>query len=363
MFRPGDVPVREGSQNVPLRQAHWADILIEHDRLIRAQAMENSQELIREVVSQMRTSGGTAGLVPPLTLGMDQTAFGESVLLSFEWGSVVRLKQFLHQARKTVLSASSERDAIEEALDRIGEVAALGIYYERLDEAKEAVDALYAIYLDVARKFGPADDLASILARIYCLGSLAVRLRQWGTVNHIVQRPVDVPAGGSYVYSSWLRHGQVEASRKGLFPRGHGGMLISQARDLAATHPSLRPDVPDEVVAPAENLDQDDVLLNSLAQFDLAYCLVASAEGNGQARGFPTFAAFNETRSAPLMDLIARDHGVRADLFPRSSEADVAQAMVDVASMAEKESWKYGGHWDGLPLAAQRFVDQQGLGS
>lgn len=363
VFRPGDVPIREGSQNVPLRHSHWADILKEHDRLIRAQALENSQELIREIVSQMRTGGVAGAPVAPLTVGMDQSAFGESVLLNFESGSAVRIKQFLHQARQTALSPASEKDAVEEALDRIAELAALGIYYEHLDEAKDAIDALYSIYLDVARKFGPAQDLVAILARVYCLGSLAVRLGQGTMVNHIVQKPVSVPAGDSYVYSSWLRHGQVEGSRKGLFPKGKGGMLISQARDLAATHPSLRPDVPDEIVVPAENLDHDDVLLNSLCQFDLAYCVIARAEGDGQAKGYPTCAAFHELRSAPLMEIIASDDSVRADLFPESSDEAVAQALLDVVSMAEKESWGYGGHWDGLTPAAQRFVTEHRAGS
>ena len=111
---------------------------------------------------------------------------------------------------------------------------------------------------------------------------------------------------------------------------------------------------------PAENLDHDDVLLNSLVQFDLAYCLIAQAEGQGQARAYPTCAAFHQTRSAPLMELIARDPAVRTELLPQSSDEQVAQAMVDVTSMAEQQSWNFGSFWSGLPDAAEIFVQKHG---
>lgn len=361
VFRPGDVLVREGSENVPLRHSHWSDILKEHDRRIRTQALENGQGLIREVVAQMRTGGPGGSSVSPLTVGMDQTAFGESVLLNFESGSSVRIKQFLSHARHQALSPVSENDDVDEALDRITELAALGIHYEHLDKAKIAVDELYAIYLDVARRSGPTRVLMAILARVYCQGSLAVRSGQWEMVNYIVQKPVAVPAGSSYFYSSWLRHGQVQGSREGLFPQGQGGLLVSQARDLVARHPSLRPDVLDDAVVPAENLDHGDVLLNSLTQFDLAYCLVSRAEGAGNTKGYPTCAAFHETRSAPLLELIARDGNVRSSLFPQSSVEEVARSIVDVVAMAETESWNYGGFWDGLPITVLSWVNTQGI--
>ena len=366
MFREGDLLIREGSGNVPLRHAHWADILKERERLIRAQALENSQDLIREVVDQMRAGGGGTASSAPLVLGMDPISFAKAVIINFEAGSRLRIKQFLHHARHMAISPATELETVSEALDRVAELAALAIFYDRPDEARDAIDALYETYLHLASKAASAHQLTDILARVYALGSLAVRLRQWPMVNYLTNKPVSVPSGSSYVYSSWLRHGQVQGSRNKVFPEGNGGLLISMARDLMATHSALRPDVPDETVAPAENLDREDVLLNSLCQFDLAYCLITAAEGEGQAKGYPTFAAFHQTRSDSLLELIARDPGARAGLFPESPDGVIGQSMMDVVSMAAKESWNFGNFgtfWSGLPPAAERFVSSQGLGT
>jgi len=71
-----------------------------------------------------------------------------------------------------------------------------------------------------------------------------------------------------------MDHGQVEASRARLFPQGKGGMMISAARDLMSEQPSTRPDVPESAVPDPIDLAHDDVLLNSLCQFDILYCLI-----------------------------------------------------------------------------------------
>jgi len=65
-------------------------------------------------------------------------------------------------------------------------------------------------------------------------------------------------------------------------------------------HPALRPDIGDDEIFPAEELAPDDELLNSLCQFDIAYCFVVAAEGVGRGRYYPTSAAFNEDRAQPI---------------------------------------------------------------
>jgi len=361
VFREGEVVLREGAANVTLGHRHWQDLLVEHDRQIKASAMEDSQALIAEVVKQFGR-GGSGPSTPPLILGMSAESFADAVLLTFESGSTIRTKRFLEQARQSATSPATDPETVTEALDRIAELACLAILYEREQEAQAAIDKLYDIYLQRHQGGTTATSLTDILGRVYAIGSLAVRLRRWGVVNHIVQKPVRSHVNSSYVFASWLRHGQVEGSRQGVFLQGNGGLLISMARNLVSTHPGLRPDVPDEAVTAAENLDHDDNLLNSLCQFDLAYCLITSAEGDGQARGYPTCAAFHQTRADPLFEIIAREPAVRSELFPESSDEQVAAAMVQVTSMASNESWNFGSFWSGLPPAAENFVAHYGAG-
>jgi hypothetical protein len=48
-----------------------------------------------------------------------------------------------------------------------------------------------------------------------------------------------------------------------------GGYLISASRQLMVAQSSMRPDVPDQLVPATGSLAGDDVLLNSLCQFDI----------------------------------------------------------------------------------------------
>jgi Predicted transcriptional regulator containing an HTH domain and an uncharacterized domain shared with the mammalian protein Schlafen len=356
VFREGEVLIREGSANVPLRHTHWPELLTARDRRIREQAQENIQELVAQLVGQIRSQGGR--VVAPLAAGMDEATFTDAVLSNLEAGSDIRLQQFLAQARNVAASSQSEPDQVTDILDRVTVLGAQAIFFGRDDEARAAVDTLHEVYMQVAAagSGNTVSRLVEIITRAYVLGSLALRRRRWSLVRYVVHKPVELPPGGGYVYASWLRHGQVEGSRANLFPPGNGGLLISAARALAADHPAMRPDVPDEVVPPIEDLDHTDELLNALCQFDLAYCLTVAAEGKGQARGYPACAAFHQTRADPTYVTLATDGEARGELFTESDDALVAGAMVRVHDLAEKESWNYGGFWSDLPLPALKFV-------
>ncbi|MGV0052603.1 AlbA family DNA-binding domain-containing protein [Mycobacterium colombiense] len=75
-FREGDILVREGAANVPLRYAHWRDILRQHDERIRA---ETAQALLQ---AQAASSPDPA----PLLMGMDDETFGAAVIQHLEAG-------------------------------------------------------------------------------------------------------------------------------------------------------------------------------------------------------------------------------------------------------------------------------------
>lgn len=351
VFREGDVLVREGARNTPLRHAHWNDLLSLRDQQLREQARAQVDSLIADLAAAMRAGGPGPALVP-LSVEMADDAFGETVVSHLEADSDVRLRQFLGQAA-ALAGIPDERRA---AVDKITIVAAHAMYFERNAVAVKAIDSLFDAYTTLGH--GEAATQLDIITRVYVLGSLAVRLRQWSVVHSLVLRPYP-PSSDTYVYSSWIRHGQVEASRADLFPTGKGGMMISAARVLMSEQPAMRPDVPDSAVADPGDLAHDDVLFNSLCQFDILYCLIVAAEGQHHGSGYPAASAMNQDRANPAFEIAATDADARAALFPASDARKIAEAMTEVFSSAERESLGFGGHWWSLPRAAQQFVSTQ----
>jgi hypothetical protein len=349
VFREGDVLVREGAGNIPLRHAHWNDLLSRRDRRLREETRAQIDSLIADLAAALRTGGGVGSALVPLTVEMADDAFSEGVMSHLEADSDIRLRQFLGQAAALV-SNPDERRA---ALDKLTMLAAHAIYFERDAVAQKGVDSLFDAYT----RLGHGDSAArlDIITRAYVLGSLAVRLRQWDFIRDLVLRPYP-DNGDAYTYSSWIRHGQVQASRENLFPRGKGGMMISAARVLMGEHPSMRPDVPDSTVPDPSDLAHDDALFNSMCQFDILYCLIVAAEGRHRGSAYPAASAMNQDRANPAFEVVASDATARAAMFPTADERKIAEAMEEVFTRADHESFGFGGQWSSLPEGAQRFV-------
>lgn len=348
VFREGDVLVREGARNTPLRHAHWNDLLGLRDQRLREEARAQVDSLITDLATAMRANGGGPAPVP-LSVEMADDAFGEAVVSHLESGSDIRLRQFLGQATPLVSNLDERRSA----LDKITILTAHAMYFECDAVAEKAIDSLFDAYA----KLGLGESVArlDIITRVYVLGSLAVRVRQWAIVHDLALRPY--PTNGDvHIYSSWIRHGQVDASRADLFPKDKGGMMISAARVLMSEQPAMRPDVPDSAVPDPGDLAHDDALFNSLCQFDVLYCLIVAAEGQHHGSGYPAASAMNQDRSNPAFEVVATDQDARAAMFPTSDEPKIAEAMTQVFTSAKRESFGFGGHWWSLPQVAQRFV-------
>lgn len=132
--------------------------------------------------------------------------------------------------------------------------------------------------------------------------------------------------------------------------------MISAARVLMSEQPSMRPDVPNSAVPDPGDLAHDDVLFNSLCQCDVLYCLIVAAEGQHRGSAYPAASAMNQERANPAFEVVASDLDARAAMFPTSDERKIAEAMTQVFTSAERESFGFGGHWWSLPQGAQRFV-------
>lgn len=350
VFREGDILVREGAKNTPIRHSHWSDLLSRRDQRLRQEARENIDSLIADLTTALRAGGGPGSSPIPLTVDMTDETFAESVASHLETDSDVRLRQFLPQVTALV----SSTDDCQLALDKITIISAQALFFERRVIASKAIDSLFDAY----SKLGYDNAIArlEIITRVYILGSLAVRLKEWEFIHDLVFRPYP-RNGDGYIHSSWIRHGQVDASRTGLFPRNKGGMMISAARDLINRKPAMHPDIPDNAIPDPSDLAPDDQLLNSLSQFDILYCLIVAAEGQNSGGWYPASSAVNQERTNLAFEVVANDTAARTSLFPTASEHAVAEVIQQVHNAAKNESHRFGGYWGSLPSNAQRFID------
>jgi predicted HTH transcriptional regulator len=86
VFREGDILVREGAANVPLRHAHWREILREHNERIRAEAEKTAQAMLRTFLDERARA--TSPYAPtPLLMEMDNDTFSAAVIEHLEYGN------------------------------------------------------------------------------------------------------------------------------------------------------------------------------------------------------------------------------------------------------------------------------------
>ena len=85
VFREGDILVREGAANVPLRHAHWREILREHDE-IRAEAEKTAQAMLRTFLDE-RAQAKSPRAPTPLLRDMDNDTFAAAVIEHLESGN------------------------------------------------------------------------------------------------------------------------------------------------------------------------------------------------------------------------------------------------------------------------------------
>lgn len=288
-------------------------------------------------------------------MGMDETTFTATAIRLLETGGDIRLRQFLRTVYPSVGSAI-DLSAFSDALDRWTIFCAQALNFDRADLVDDATDILVEVY----KSLGVDDDANRrrlvVVERIYIVGGLAVRLKSWETVRSLVLRPVPGNAyEPDYVYSSWIRAAQVYASRAGLTDDRRSGNLLSAAREIMTQHPAMRPDLPARAMP--EEVTSSDAALNSLCQFDFAYCLVVAILGTGRSNGYPSAAAFDEDRVTPIAHLLVSDGSMRQRLLPDVADADIAAALEGNYAITVRESANnYGGWWGGMPPSVDAFV-------
>ena len=185
----------------------------------------------------------------------------------------------------------------------------------------------------------PAKVWLMIIERLYALGALASRKRDWMTIRRIAEaRPALYQ--GDY-YRSLVRHGHIMAARAGLLEDPQhsrvGASLLQLALQHVARLSELRPDAAPE----------DERILTSLCQFDLLMNL-ATVDATGRFAGaviYPHFKRFYSHRSDPAVVALLEDHDARQVLFPQDDQA-LSNVLWSIGRLGSGEFFLVSG-WDG----------------
>ena len=339
IFREGDVCIRNGAQNVPLRWSHWGELLREHDQHIRDDARKDIESLVAEVARSLRSPGGRSNV--PLSIDMSDDTFVEALLTNIELSGDMRIRYFLSQ----LSGFAADEERYVEALNKATIIAVQALFLGKIDIADLTITHLFDAYKQLNPR-NPSKQL-EIIVRCYIVGAAAVRCKAWSTISNLVLQPYPPKIDAfTYVYTSWIRHGQVEASRAHLFPADdRGSLMIPPARLLMVEHPAMRPDVPDTVSTNAEVIPERDTVLNSLCQFDILYCIIVAADETHDGDAYPASSAFNQYRTYPILTQLIEDEGMRHELFPGRSDFQVAAALNEAISTAKRQSLEFNNGW------------------
>lgn len=257
----------------------------------------------------------------------------------------------------------------EDSLDAIAVVAIHAAEHGRDDVFRLATDALHDSYtaggraptIDGGNRPLSARHWLAVIERVLAIGRMVIAQKRFSLLPTLVDREIGVNSAG-YTYASWIRHAQVNGTQHGLIPE-QGGNLLSAVRQLIGQRSWLRPDITTPTDhEPGTTLDPNDALLNELAQFDLWWCVMAQTHRK-RAIGlefYPSCAALHQYRSQPAIDAIAANDDARRAAFPEQQITAIAAALAAVIAVAERESWRYGGLWDGVAVnsPAANFINE-----
>jgi hypothetical protein len=105
-----------------------------------------------------------------------------------------------------------------------------------------------------------------VVARIYGMGALAVRLGSWQAVHELA---IQHPPGETFRhYGSWLRHALTMGYRANVLSQENNSGLMARGHNVVRSVSALHPD---------STID-DEAILDSLCQFDALACLAVIGE-------------------------------------------------------------------------------------
>jgi hypothetical protein len=344
VFRVGDVFVRHGTSS-----ERWSDS--DRQRLIQqvvARHKEAWRAELRGELAAMAQSGLSVRRVEELpsaavTWKLDAEGLDQLVTELMRRNDDIPLRQLLLKlpVEAAQLRSDSRDEELGTLLNRLTSIGALAVQFGRSEWLDRVLGAFVAIYDLGFDEHGYESNSRSdislwvdILASVYGLGALAVRLCEWGAVRKLADRR---PSGESFNhYGSWLRHGLTMSLRADVLDTG--ARLIDRGRNVVRAAPALHPD----------HRPDDEAILDSLCQFDALGGLVVIGERGTPDSGnfYPSFAGYYSRRTEPAITRLITDRAMRRQLFD-GDDASLADALVAVLDVANKESFRLGA-WDGV---------------
>ena len=362
VFRPGEIFIRDGAGNVPVRYRDWPSVLAKYDHQVKEAATSD----VNSLMSKLAEAIGPGGKVNvPLEPFLADETVSSAIRANIRQGNRAELKIFLQNTREEIVLAE---DKVKPLVRLVG-VGCEAMLADDDDLAIKTIGTMYDAFTSIAKS--PRAVAATIVAA-YLFGAAAVRLGCWKLIPELVLRPFQrTPTHPRY--SSWIRYGQIEASAHDQYPftsrpsdasdedADDNGAMISEGLSWARTYPLVRPDVLHDFGLHHNKTRKTDALLNSLCQFDFLYAWLvnASAREHGGGGAYAASSAFKHWRTLPIIERIITNGEMRAKLFPDAREKEIAQALRSTYSHAENVSnrEKYFTGWQPLPPWISEFID------
>lgn len=347
------IPERQPGGTVWLEDGAVAVAVVE--RVVSRSRSRSPGEAQAEA-SAARTPGPTAS-PQTLSVGLEPEAFVAALRAQLAEGREPAVEVFLAGALTRVRAAVNQGDAsvLGRELDRVVDCAAVALTLRpdgsllgrALDVLKQSFDSGFRPDVNSADAVGRERLWLEVLARVRALGALAVRLARWGAVRELSLH--EVHDGGSRLWPTWLRYGDIHVSRAGLYREGKASLVEGSRRpfrlaaELISTQPSLHPD---------EVVDEDE-LITALCQFDFLVNAVAvweASKSRPEEAAFPYYAAWEPDRVQPIADRLVSDRRLRDAVLPEVSDADLAVLLRFVGTRAARLSEGLGSwmFWDGF---------------
>jgi hypothetical protein len=359
VFSEGDVFIRRGTESAKWRPADVAAVLARRDERIREEARKEFAATVAALDSAGRGRGLAAAPALAFAWKVDADAFTSAVLELVRHNDRLPLRLFFARAvgeARPQLTPQGPSPDLEVLLDRLAQTAGIALAVDDQTLFEQSLTTLRSIYrIAVGPDEYSRPDLEtgavklwwSIIGRIEAIGAAAVRAQAWPQARALaLQSPADGAERRPSAYVSWLRHGLTEAARAGLLngPTPNSpqpAALIHAARAVTHRLDALRLDYPDDsAYGTAEQPGRDDVLLDSICQFDAAYCVTAHAAKPNRSQFYPSFCGLYARRSEPILVRLLDDPAVYNNILPGVSEEQRTQAVTEVAQTAEREGWQ-----------------------
>lgn len=368
VFRAGDVFWRDGTRSVRVTQQGLEAIIERRVADSKAGWLEEHRELnqreraeVEQAYDRHRLAEAPLGAV---NLDLDSGSLDLAVLELIRHSDAIGVRYLLNDAlirARALIGRDEIEGELGEVLDKLACLAATFLSYAEncwFEQVLQTITEIYSMPLREmdAQRFGFSTQIAPhetaprvwllVLERVYALGALAVRRRDWAAVRMLT---VQHPERLTDYDANWLRHALTMVSRAQHLETQNDGQtvhlsLLSLARNVVANLACLRPDGIEA---------DDDLILTSLAQFDALSNLVAIDDaGDSDTRVFYTnFARFRQDRIQPAVERLLTDQGMRQAIFGRGDD-ELAVALRMIGDRARSEGSRYDGFhgWGCTPV-------------